>query len=169
MKTSSYFMLTAILVTTLVMAACSGGGTQTTTSSQPPTTTPATSQTTTTTTTSKPPTTTTTPPSTGMLPVTTAGTKAPPPGVTVIFSDLNPGPSSTPTPMPHPIVGFENCLTCHYTEMAVGSQFAVNVDHPCNECHAVAPKYGFDPAHYMGVPPILPMQDSCILCHQPAS
>jgi hypothetical protein len=101
-----------------------------------------------------------------MLAVSTAGTKTPPKGVTVIFTDPKPG-SHKATPLTHPIAGYENCAICHYTEAATGSQFAVDVSHPCDECHAVG--IDWDAEHLCLGYCVLPIQESCVLCHQPAS
>ena len=174
---------TSFLAAVLALSAC-GGGAKTTTGTQPPVTTSAAAQTTGT----QPPVTTsaaaqttgssqsnisTTPiastqPATGFLVVVTAGTAVPPAGIRVMFQDPNPGKQPA-TKVPHILDGaFTNCLTCHYSEPAVGSLFAVDVQHPCIECHAVAPSVGFDPSHYCGDTPTQPLQLSCILCHKAA-
>ena len=159
---------TSLLAAMLMLSAC-GGGPKTTTGTQPPVITSVASQTSgssqlnisTTPITS-------TPPATGFLIVATAGTGAPPAGIRVMFQDPNPS-KQTATKVPHTLDGsFANCLTCHYGEPAVGSQFAVDVRHPCIECHAVAPSIGFDPSHYCGDTPTQPMEQSCIMCHKVA-
>jgi hypothetical protein len=182
LKTSSHFILASFLAAMLALSACGGGGANTnsnTTSSEPAVTTSSTSQTTTSsqpassaatttavqTTTSA---TSSTPVSTGFLPVTTAGTASPSNGQRIMFDDTDPGKQPA-TKVPHPVDGaFSNCLACHYGDSAIGSQFAVTVQHPCDECHAVAPSIAFDPGHYMGQAPTQPMEQSCILCHTAA-
>ena len=179
MNKSSFFIAATALVVILLVSSCSSSGAKTTTSGQPTVSTPATSQTTPS---SQPATTTapasstptsSTPASTGAIPVTTYGTALPPGGAIVILTDMAPGTEKTMPTVPHPITGaYENCLTCHYGPDAVGSPFLVDVNHPCDECHAFnanGVNISFDPTHYMGEAPTLPMQEACVLCHMAAS
>jgi hypothetical protein len=86
-------------------------------------------------------------------------TTAAPTTSVAIITPTNP-PGGTPNVMTHPILGFDNCMTCHSIDGAGGSIYRVNDTHDCDECHASAPMPEYNHSY-------LP-NDSCTICHEPA-
>ena len=65
-------------------------------------------------------------------------------------------PGGTPRLMPHPVAGFEDCVSCHDLRGS-GADYRINYLHECQQCHATSPRLPF--AHD------LVQNVSCPLCH----
>jgi nitrate/TMAO reductase-like tetraheme cytochrome c subunit len=74
----------------------------------------------------------------------------------------------TPTVMAHPIAGYEDCISCHGLK-GIAMVLVDQTVHPCNQCHALTSSPQF-PSHDSTMATNLQLlNQSCILCHEPAS